>query len=194
MKKNTETKLDAILLLGLKLKEDGSADEEMLCRVRRAAEVFHSGVSDVIIACGGETAKGYPTEAEVMKDQLIKLGVPSERVMLEDKSLITVENIRNARAFLRGEKPRAALVTSDYHGFRAKMICRMNKIRAVRFDAVTPDGDKKKDLIKLERLYLIDLLLGYQGTEKKRSKAVQMIRRRVADPVYERLKRKQGQK
>ena len=44
---------DAILLLGLRLNPDGSAQEEMLLRSKKAAELWKAGVAPVIVACGG---------------------------------------------------------------------------------------------------------------------------------------------
>lgn len=190
MDRKTKQKFDAILLLGLRLKADGTAEEEMVNRAKRAAQVYLEGYADTIIACGGRTQAGCPTEAEVLKNELIAFGVDEKAVILEDKSVITVENIVNARMFIGNGRVRAALVTSDYHGFRAAVICRMNGIRPRRFDAPTPDGPDKRDKKRLERLYLIDLLLGYQGTNKKRPKVIQWARRKIADPIYKRLGRK----
>lgn len=52
---------DAILLLGLKLNEDGSSRHELTLRIERAAQCYHQGLSPVIIpAVGKRRARRYP--------------------------------------------------------------------------------------------------------------------------------------
>ena len=73
---------DAILLLGLRLNPDGSAQEEMLLRSKKAAELWKAGVAPVIVACGGPTGGSGRTEAEVLKEELVSLGVAESAVLL----------------------------------------------------------------------------------------------------------------
>ena len=70
---------DAILLLGLKLNEDGSSRHELTLRIERAAQCYHQGLSPVIIPCGGQTPGTPVSEAAVMRDALLALGVPDTR-------------------------------------------------------------------------------------------------------------------
>ena len=67
---------DAILLLGLKLNEDGSSRHELTLRIERAAQCYHQGLSPVIIPCGGQTPSTPVSEAAVMRDALLALGHP----------------------------------------------------------------------------------------------------------------------
>ena len=71
---------DAILLLGLRLNPDGSAQEEMLLRSKKAAELWKAGVAPVIVACGGPTGGSGRTEAEVLKEELVSLAVAESAV------------------------------------------------------------------------------------------------------------------
>lgn len=95
---------DAILLLGLRLNPDGSAQEEMLLRSKKAAELWKAGVAPVIVACGGPTGGSGRTEAEALKEELVSLGVAESAVLLEDRSMITTENIVNARKILGADR------------------------------------------------------------------------------------------
>ena len=56
------------------------------------------------------------------------LGVPDTQMLLEDRSTTTWENLRFSRDLIAehssGGAPRSALVTSDYHVFRAAMYAR----------------------------------------------------------------------
>lgn len=161
---------DAILLLGLKLQDDGSPREELLLRIRKAAQCYHQGLAPLVIPCGGQRPGTPVTEAAVMKKELMDLSVPESAIRCEDRSQITVENMRNARKMLDREKPRVIVVTSDYHALRALLICRHTAgMRASRRSARIPWHIKRKAAL-MEPLYLIDYLLGYQASDKPRPK------------------------
>ena len=177
---------DAILLLGLRLNPDGSAQEEMLLRSRRAAELWKAGIAPVIVACGGPTGGSGRTEAEVLKEELVALGVDERAVLLEDRSMITTENIVNAKAILGPDKRNVALVTSDYHVFRSRLICQRLGFRAKGFGAPTPGGQAKRDNRRLEAMFTADMLFGWDARGKARPKWADWLRRRIAMPILRR--------
>lgn len=77
-----------------------------------------------LIASGGQGADEVISEAEAMRRYLTdRCGVPSDQVIMEDRSTTTMENLTFSKAImdsLAGEgNYRCALVTSDYHVFRA---------------------------------------------------------------------------
>jgi len=183
MKKQSSALPEAILVLGLQLKEDGSAREEMLLRARRAA-CLHKKTGLPVICCGGETRPGFGSEAEALRRILLTEGVKAECILLEDLSLITAENIRNAKRLLRGDPPSAMLVTSDYHMLRAKLLSRKNGLHAVGMPVKTPPGREKLLKRLLEILFLADLLLGFQGSGKARPKWLQAASEAIVKPLY----------
>ncbi len=167
--------LDAILLLGLRLKNGSEPEKELIDRVKVAYEAYQSGVAPVIIACGGQVKPGEKTEAEVMEAVLVQMGVSLENIIREDKSRITYENIENARAILNNPRPRVAVVTSDYHVRRSLLLCRMHKMKAIAFSAKTPEDELKAYRKKLEWRLYIDTLLGFQKPGSVRPKWYQFI-------------------
>jgi uncharacterized SAM-binding protein YcdF (DUF218 family) len=62
---------------------------------------------------------------------LVALGVPSEAITSEGKSLNTIENMRFVRAIVKDE--RVALVTSGYHMPRALKFARAVGLNAAAF-------------------------------------------------------------
>ena len=172
-----ERKYDAILLLGLRLKDGSEPEDELILRVKKAAEVFKSGASDKIIACGGRFSENEKTEAEVMEALLLTEGIDKSRIIREDKSRITYENIENAKSLLNGEKGCVCVVTSDYHARRAKLLCRMMGLKAVCEAAVTPNGREKRAKKRLEWIFLIDTLIGNQRPGKRRGRLTSAIGR-----------------
>lgn len=101
----------------------GDADAPELAgnRVAAAARAWHAGRAPAILVSGGPSAstRGV-SEARIMADALVELGVPADALVLEDLSADTRGNAeRSARiAAERGWK-RAILVTSALHMPRA---------------------------------------------------------------------------
>ncbi|MBO4836822.1 MAG: YdcF family protein [Clostridia bacterium] len=153
---------DAILLLGLKLKEDGSPRPELMIRIRKAAECWKKEKAPLIITCGGRTPGTPVSEAQVMKRELEKLGIPAAAIRMEDRSQITVENFINARKILAPARPCVLIVTSDYHMLRSRMICRFSAgMRCRGSKARIPRSQVRTQRLK-EPLHLIDYMLGFQ--------------------------------
>lgn len=175
---------DAILLLGLKLNSDGTPLHELTLRIETAAECYKKGLSNLIIPCGGKTPGTPVSEASVMHDALISLGVPESAICMEGQSQITVENFRNAAALLRTVKhPHVLIVTSDYHMFRSLLICRISAhMRASGRKAIIPRSETRIARRK-EPLHLIDYILGYQSKRFKRPKLYARVMHHLLDRI-----------
>jgi uncharacterized SAM-binding protein YcdF (DUF218 family) len=134
-------KADVILILGHRLNPDGSPSDDLKRRIAKAKSLYDAGVAPWIIPCGGRLPGRARSEADVMRDMLIKLGVPDKAILLEGASQITIENIKNAKDIMdkRGMKT-AALVTSDYHVGRALQDCLSFGIDAFGAASKTPMG------------------------------------------------------
>src|SRR5262245_1351236 len=106
-------------------------------RVWHAARLFHRGVAPRIIVSGvayavatGE-APPSQTEAVAMRQFLLALGVPDDRIIMEGRSLNTIENMRETRALVGPAQ--VALVTSAYHMPRALRLARQADLNAAAF-------------------------------------------------------------
>jgi uncharacterized SAM-binding protein YcdF (DUF218 family) len=104
-------------------------------RLWLAARLFRDGVAPrVIVSGGGFMARdGEPatTEAAAMRLFLLDLGVPPDAIVPEDRSINTIENIRNVHRII-GDG-RVALVTSAYHMPRALRIAAHEKLAVAAF-------------------------------------------------------------
>jgi uncharacterized SAM-binding protein YcdF (DUF218 family) len=104
---------DIILVLG------GDDNGE---RVAEAVRLYKAGYGKKILMSSGPLA-WHLTGAEWMKKQAIYEGVPARAILLEDRSLSTVDNARFSLPILKREKvKKAILVTSPYHIRRAKKV------------------------------------------------------------------------
>ena len=99
--------------------------------------LYHRGLAPRIIVSGGSSAaqRGGPTqtEAEAMREVLLALGVPADRIILEARSLNTIDNIREIRGLVGTE--RIALVTSGHHMPRALKLARQAGLNVEAFPA-----------------------------------------------------------
>jgi len=141
---------DAILILGHRLEPGCLPSEDLIRRIDRAVEEWHAKGQPMLMPCGGITPPHSRTEAEVMLDMLLERGVPKDKIRLEDKSRITIENIRNAKGLLP-EHAHVAMVTSDYHVERALSDCRRAGLSAYGVGAVTPPGEYRDQMFAKDR-------------------------------------------
>ena len=54
-----------------------------------------------------------------MRDYLLTKGIREDRILMENQSKNTVENLRNCLTFLDENKDTVCIVTNDFHLFRA---------------------------------------------------------------------------
>ena len=113
------------LILGAAVWADGPSPT-LRRRTQRAAQLYHGGDVGHLIACGG-LGKHPPSEAAVMRDLLIKDGVPAGAITLEDQSTTTGENIALALPMLNTLD--VVIVTDWYHGPRARLVARRHGLR-----------------------------------------------------------------
>ena len=81
------------VILGNRLNDDGSYTDILQARLHSALKINALFCPDYIIVSGGvANAKAGVSEAQVMRDYLVKQGIPSDKILLEDKSLTTKQN------------------------------------------------------------------------------------------------------
>ena len=114
-----------IIVLGCRVKENGPS-LMLEKRINAAYEYLSENPDTLCIASGGKGTDEPVSEAICIRDELVKRGIPSERIILEDKSSNTYENIRNSLEIMDslGMERNALIITSEFHQLRASMICK----------------------------------------------------------------------
>ncbi len=123
-----EPRGDVIVLLGggvaggaPDLSGTGAPSEEMWTRVTTAARL-QKKLGVPVIVSAGKVFRRNAAEAPVVKRVLVDLGVPADRIVLEDRSRDTRENAAyTAEIAGRAGYRNPVLVTSAYHMRRASM-------------------------------------------------------------------------
>ncbi|MCA1804552.1 MAG: YdcF family protein [Xanthomonadaceae bacterium] len=111
-----------LVVLGMSLQGDRiGADYRK--RLERACKLYTEGGVRRILVLGGPSGDGSASEADRGRDYLQSRGVPVQDVLVENKSLDTLENLRNARnVLLDSGGRRFVLITSRYHLARSHRI------------------------------------------------------------------------
>ena len=114
---------DWIVVLGARLIHDQVAPGYAR-RLRRVAALHQADPRRRILLVGGHTG-GSVSEAERGREFLLELGLPAASLFIEDQSLNTLDNLRQARRLLAGDRVRPfVLVTSRYHLARSQALAR----------------------------------------------------------------------
>ncbi len=136
-------------------------------RIRAAAEYLKEHPQAIAVASGGKGSGETISEAEAIRRGLVRLGISEERILLEDRSTSTMENLRfsaeviqnyeREMSGLKEEIPlcgtnaspirfvskNVVLVTNDFHVFRAVKLAKkqgylnVSGLGATEFFAVT---------------------------------------------------------
>lgn len=94
-------------------------------RTSEAIALYKAGWSDTLIFSGAAADMSGPSNAEVMRDQAIRAGVPESDIRVDPFARTTKENAEEVKNLLveagSGGVRRVILVTSPYHQRRASL-------------------------------------------------------------------------
>lgn len=123
---NVDFNEDAVVVLGAGIAGE-EATPQLKYRLDAAVRYLNDNRNAIIVVCGGQGPQESISEALAMERYLISCGIDGGRILKEDKSTSTEANIANAKDILDslfdGEY-NIALITSDYHIYRAACMAR----------------------------------------------------------------------
>ena len=114
-------RFDYLIIHGAGLIRGDKVSKLLANRIDKAIKVYKkSKRKPIIIPSGGQGGNETISEALAMKGYLLEHGVAEEHIIPEDKSLNTMENLKNSMDIInsREGRHRVALVTSNYHVYR----------------------------------------------------------------------------
>lgn len=134
-----EANLDYMIVLGSQVRADGPAVITKY-RLDKAMAYLEDHPETVCIVSGGQGKNEPAPEAVIMKQYLVRRGISAEQILMEDRSLNTIENIRNSKAMILEQKGAegdaeiedgVGIVTNNFHVFRGVMLARHAGFRNV---------------------------------------------------------------
>lgn len=139
---------ETIIILGAKVKPDRSLSVSLKNRLDAALEYIENNKQYNIIVTGGQGVDEPISEAQAMHDYLVEHGIDSTRIIIEDESTSTYQNLLNAKALCNGELTEATIVSSDFHLARATFLANQLNIKNDTIAAATPPSVYTKSMIR----------------------------------------------
>ncbi|MGW4526541.1 YdcF family protein [Amycolatopsis sp. NPDC004378] len=135
--------LDFVVVLGSGLLGGRTVPPLLASRLDRGRRVLDAedrkGRSPLLVTSGGQGPGEDVPEAHAMADHLVGRGLPRERIVLEDRSRTTRENLAFSDALMRERRPdyRCVVVTNNFHVLRAALLARKAKVNGQVIGAPT---------------------------------------------------------
>ncbi|WP_342615298.1 YdcF family protein [Peribacillus frigoritolerans] len=152
---------DYLIILGARVK--GSVPSLSLqYRIDKAAEYLKANKHTVAIVSGGKGPGEDISEAKAMQQGLIAQGIEEARIMMEDKSTTTHENIVFSKELIPDTAASGLIVSNDFHIYRAVEIARKEGLDLKGMPAKTPKVSLLKsytrEYLAITNYYLTELI------------------------------------
>lgn len=140
---NSAIPVDAVIVLGAGVNGE-TPSAALRSRIRAAAEYLRAHPDVPVVLSGGQGPGERITEAEAMRRALwTNSESQNARYLLEDRSTSTAENFRYSKEILEDygldtDTATIAVVTNDFHCFRAHMIAKKQGLHIVDVPAELP--------------------------------------------------------
>lgn len=135
-----QTQVEYMIVLGAKVRDSGPS-VSLWDRIYAAQDYMLSHPDVIAVVSGGQGQDEPMTEAQAMYDALVALGVPAERIWLEEEATSTWENIAFSLDLIEektGVRPETVgVLSSEYHLFRASLLAEKCDVGFVGIPAQT---------------------------------------------------------
>ena len=137
---------DFLIVLGCAVRRDGTPTPLLRARLDRALafrekQMALTGKDLTFVASGGQGADEVISESECMKRYLLSRGISEERILMENKSVSTFENMKFSRKKILEADPegkgKTAFSTNGYHVFRSGILAGQAGLKAEGMGAGT---------------------------------------------------------
>ncbi|MER7517222.1 YdcF family protein [Streptomyces sp. NPDC126499] len=124
---------DYVVVLGSGLIGGRHVPPLLASRLERGRQVYETLAkrrevdrTPVLVTSGGRGPDEELAESHAMADYLVERGFPADRIVREDRSRTTEENMLFSKALMEAERPGAecVIVTNNFHAFRAALMAR----------------------------------------------------------------------
>lgn len=128
---------DAVIVLGAGIRGD-KVTMPLAHRLDKAIEYFSKNPDVIIVVSGGKGFHEDVTEAFAMEEYLLDKKIPKNKIIKEEKSTSTFENMVFSKRILDeyfNKSYNTVIVTNGFHIFRASQIAKKAKLNATHLHA-----------------------------------------------------------
>ena len=110
-----------VVVLGCQVFPDGHPSLMLRGRINAAYDYLTAHPDALCVASGGQNGSEPISEAQCIRDTLVSMGIAPERILLEDQSASTEENLAFSAVLLRekGLSTDVAIASDNFHQLRA---------------------------------------------------------------------------
>ena len=116
--RKAEPGADYMIILGAQVRGT-RLSKALKMRLDAAYPYLKDNPDTIVIVSGGQGQGEDISEAEAMKRYLVEKGISYHRIIKEDRSTSTYENIKFSKELLDLESPSLVIVTNNFHVFRS---------------------------------------------------------------------------
>ena len=113
-----------IVVLGAQMKKNGPSIA-LARRLDAAAAYMNENPDTLCVVSGGQGSNEPVSEAQGMYEYLVKKGMDPERILREDQSFSTLENLEFSRRLIPEHVQKIGIVSSNYHVYRAAQLAKV---------------------------------------------------------------------
>jgi len=136
-KKDEKSPSDVAIVLGAAV-WDGEVSPVYRERINHAIALYKDGFVDFIILTGGFGEGSYKSDSQVAKEYALSQGIPEERILIEEKSTITEENLEFSKEVMEENDLGTAIIVSDpLHMKRSMLMAEDYNINALSSPTTT---------------------------------------------------------
>lgn len=129
--------VECALVFGAVVHGDNRAGPGITRRVKAAVKLYEEDSIERLIFTGGKGRNGQLSEAQVMKDLAVRLGVSLEDILLEEHATSTWENLEFSRSLIEDCEDLVA-VSDRYHLTRIRALASLQGIDVLQTYAAAP--------------------------------------------------------
>ncbi len=111
---------------------DGGPNPYFFNRMQAAAELYHNGKVEYLIASGDNRTQWY-NEPEQMRRELVRLGVPDSAIYLDYAGLRTLDSVIRCNKVFKQDS--FTIISQRFHNQRAVYIGRQHGLEVVAYNA-----------------------------------------------------------
>lgn len=149
------------IILGAKVKENGVPSLALQYRLDVAIEYLKQYPHVQVIVSGGQGKDEPMSEAAFMYTYLVEAGIEESRILQEDTSTSTYENLQYSKKLLPEDETAVTIISSDFHLARAQLLAKSIGLKTDVVAAKTPKVVEQKLRLREKLALMKTILVGH---------------------------------